>query len=339
MENFGIIIKRNREEKGWTQKELAQKLHVSDKAISRYETGKGYPDITMLPAIARILELNYNELLDGNEYIINRKKKRLFILKIIILSLVFICLLFVISSMATPHDRKYTIKEQLIQADELSINYLSLKFYSSLDKIEKDKLLSYMAIDEWKPASKNDVMDNEVPIELIPLNINHDAQSFFMEYYQTKTGYILAISNEYYLVPFLPDFKTYFLDEMNHWYNFSKKHDMLISQDFHELSIDDMNWVPFAYSLTKKDLLSNEFTYIYNKSKDRYYLIICSNTNDINRMSLKDHIIQLEGEKALYLTPYIHIIEIPKKYADNTFYYNGDTIDPLDFTTILYPER
>ena len=84
MENFGIIIKRNREEKGWTQKELAQKLHVSDKAISRYETGKGYPDITMLPAIARILELNYNELLDGNEYIIKRKKKRLFILKITI---------------------------------------------------------------------------------------------------------------------------------------------------------------------------------------------------------------------------------------------------------------
>ena len=135
MENFGIIIKRNREEKGWTQKELAQKLHVSDKAISRYETGKGYPDITMLPAIARILELNYNELLDGNEYIINRKKKRLFILKIIILSLVFICLLFVISNMATPHDRKYTIKEQLIQADELSINYLSLKFYSSLGEL------------------------------------------------------------------------------------------------------------------------------------------------------------------------------------------------------------
>ena len=36
----------------------------------------------MLPAIARILELNYNELLDGNEYIIKRKRKRLFILKI-----------------------------------------------------------------------------------------------------------------------------------------------------------------------------------------------------------------------------------------------------------------
>lgn len=47
MENFGII-KRNREEKGWTQTELAHKLHVSDKAISQYETGKGYPDITLL---------------------------------------------------------------------------------------------------------------------------------------------------------------------------------------------------------------------------------------------------------------------------------------------------
>jgi hypothetical protein len=81
------------------------------------------------------------------------------------------------------------------------------------------------------------------------------------------------------------------------------------------------------------------FCLFLDKSNDRYYLIICSNTNDITQMSLKDHIIQLEGEKALYLTPYIHIIEIPKKYADNTFYYNGNTIDPLNFTTILYPER
>ena len=86
----------------------------------------------------------------------------------------------------------------------------------------------------------------------------------------------------------------------------------------------------------KNDLLSNEFTYIYDKSKDRYYLIICSNTTNITHMSLKDHIIQLEGEKALYLIPYIHIIEIPKQYADYKFNYYGDIIDPLNFTTILY---
>ena len=66
---------------------------------------------------------------------------------------------------------------------------------------------------------------------------------------------------------------------------------MFISQDFQALSTDDMNWIPSTYSLTKNDLLSNEFTYIYDKSKDRYYLIIYSNTNNI---------IQLKGKKALY---------------------------------------
>lgn len=336
MENFGIIIKRNREEKGWTQKELAHKLHVSDKAISRYETGKGYPDITLLPVIAKTLELNYDELLDGNAYIIRRKKKRLLILKVVISMLMFTCLLFVISSMATPHDRKYTMKEELIQADELSIQYLPLNYFSSLDRIEKYDLLSYMAIDEWQPASNKEIIDDYSTVDLIPLSINHDAQSFLLEYYKTETGYILSISNEYYQVPFLPDFKTYILNKMNHWYYFSNQHNMFISKDFHELSTDDMDWIPYAYSLTKNDLLSNEFTYIYDKRKDRYYLIVCSNTNNITHMSLKDHIIQLEGEKALYLIPYIHIIEIPKQYADYNFNYNGDTIDPLNFTTILY---
>ena len=339
MENFGVIIKRNREEKGWTQKELAHKLHVSDKAISRYETGKGYPDITMLPAIAKTLELNYDELLDGNAYIIKCKKKRLFILKIICLSLMCIFLLLVISRIATPHDRNYTIREKMIQTDNLFIHELSLNYISNFGEKEKDDLLSYIAIDEWKPVSNKEIVNADGPYALLSLRINHGEQSYVMEYYQTKARYIISISNEYYQVPFIPDFKTYFLNEMNHWYHFSNQHHMFISQDFKELSTDEMNWIPYAYSLTKNDLLSNEFTYICDESKDRYYLIICSDTNDITQMTFKNQIIQLEGRETLYLNPYIHIIEIPKKYKDNNFNYNGESIDPLNFTIISYPGK
>ena len=44
----GGFISELRKEKKLTQKELAEKINVSDKAVSRWETGKGYPDVTSL---------------------------------------------------------------------------------------------------------------------------------------------------------------------------------------------------------------------------------------------------------------------------------------------------
>ena len=46
-------IKELRESRKLTQAELAEKLGVSDKAISKWETGKGYPDISLLDPIAK----------------------------------------------------------------------------------------------------------------------------------------------------------------------------------------------------------------------------------------------------------------------------------------------
>ena len=48
----GTMIRRLREEKNLTQADLAEKLFVSDKAISKWETGKGYPDITLIEPLA-----------------------------------------------------------------------------------------------------------------------------------------------------------------------------------------------------------------------------------------------------------------------------------------------
>ena len=49
----GTLIKELREKKGLTQTELAKELAVSDKAVSKWETGKGYPDISLLEPIAK----------------------------------------------------------------------------------------------------------------------------------------------------------------------------------------------------------------------------------------------------------------------------------------------
>jgi len=56
-----------------TQAELAEVLHVSDKAVSKWETGKGYPDITLLEPLASALGVSLIELLSG-EYITNSNR-------------------------------------------------------------------------------------------------------------------------------------------------------------------------------------------------------------------------------------------------------------------------
>ncbi|MCQ2485104.1 MAG: helix-turn-helix domain-containing protein [Clostridia bacterium] len=69
----GSIIKKLREEKNMTQAVLAEKLNISDKTVSKWETGKGYPDITLLEPLAESLGVSVVELLSGND-ITNRNR-------------------------------------------------------------------------------------------------------------------------------------------------------------------------------------------------------------------------------------------------------------------------
>lgn len=62
----GAVIKKLREKAKITQLQLAEKIGVSDKTISKWETGKGYPDITLLEPIANALSVSISELISGN---------------------------------------------------------------------------------------------------------------------------------------------------------------------------------------------------------------------------------------------------------------------------------
>ncbi|SEK19875.1 Helix-turn-helix domain-containing protein [Pseudobutyrivibrio ruminis] len=61
----GSFISEMRKEKGLTQKQLADQVGVSDKAVSRWETGKGLPDTSIMPELCKALDINVNELLSG----------------------------------------------------------------------------------------------------------------------------------------------------------------------------------------------------------------------------------------------------------------------------------
>lgn len=60
---FGATIMRLRKDRGYTQAELAEKLHISDKTVSKWENGLGYPDIEQLPAIANLFGVTTDYLL------------------------------------------------------------------------------------------------------------------------------------------------------------------------------------------------------------------------------------------------------------------------------------
>lgn len=62
----GAVIRELREKNNLTQSELAARLNVSDKTVSKWETAKGYPDISLLEPIANVFGISITELLSGN---------------------------------------------------------------------------------------------------------------------------------------------------------------------------------------------------------------------------------------------------------------------------------
>lgn len=80
MENrktFGAYILRRRTELGMTQKELSEKLFVTESAVSKWERGLSYPDITLIRSLCEILKVSEHELLTGSDDTEQRNSERL----------------------------------------------------------------------------------------------------------------------------------------------------------------------------------------------------------------------------------------------------------------------
>ena len=64
-EKTGNLIRSIRTEKGITQKQLAEELHVSSAAVSKWENGHGFPDVSLLEPLAAALDITVTELVSG----------------------------------------------------------------------------------------------------------------------------------------------------------------------------------------------------------------------------------------------------------------------------------
>lgn len=70
----GARIAKLRNEMNITQLELAEKLGVTDRAVSKWETGIGYPDVTLLPQIADVFGVSIDYLLRGKSVTVHKIK-------------------------------------------------------------------------------------------------------------------------------------------------------------------------------------------------------------------------------------------------------------------------
>jgi citrate synthase len=69
--NTGRMIAFLRKQKGWTQVELAKKLGISDRTISKWESGSGYPDISELPILAEIFDVTIDFIINNEDVVVN----------------------------------------------------------------------------------------------------------------------------------------------------------------------------------------------------------------------------------------------------------------------------
>ena len=68
IQKTGLFLAELRKQKGYTQKELAEKLMVTDKAVSRWETGRGLPDTSLLKALSDFLTFPSANCWQGSEW-------------------------------------------------------------------------------------------------------------------------------------------------------------------------------------------------------------------------------------------------------------------------------
>ena len=130
--SIGSLISSKRKEKNMTQNDLALKLNVTDKAVSKWERDICFPDVALLPEIAEILDLNLGDLILG------RKKTRSNLFDLVLTAVSFamgtaVFILSVLERLGFSNDSIQSI--DLLGMCGLGIILISFK---SLKKISKE---------------------------------------------------------------------------------------------------------------------------------------------------------------------------------------------------------
>ena len=158
-ENIGKLISKIRKEKGMTQKDLADKLNVTDRAVSKWERGLCCPDISLLKDLSSILDISISKLICGEELSdesINKtiqftekniKQRIIKYFNIVLISIIILLIIFIVLNILKVEFRyhkkyKYTVDyEAMVKAEEDS----NLKQYEEI-KNNVDLILNNQGI-------------------------------------------------------------------------------------------------------------------------------------------------------------------------------------------------
>ena len=156
----GAVIKRLREKEKLTQAELATKINVSAKAVSKWETGKGLPDISLIEPLASALKVSVMELMSGDEVTNSNRSANMIRTKFYVCpvcsnvihcvgeAVVSCCGLTLPPLEAEETDEEHTVSMETVEDEKfITVNhpmtkshYISFIAYCSSDKLEMVKL-------------------------------------------------------------------------------------------------------------------------------------------------------------------------------------------------------
>lgn len=154
-EKIGKFLQELRKENNLTQREVAEKLNVSDKTISRWESGTSAFDNYNLTMLGHFYKVSYNELINGCKNIKKRNRKK----KIIIISIISIFVIMILSMLIplTIYYKKnyntftmYTLKSNNLDyeldgliIDSKKLDYIVINNFKNLFDVDKNNINVY----------------------------------------------------------------------------------------------------------------------------------------------------------------------------------------------------
>ena len=312
-ETLNDRIKNLRKEKGWTQLKLAEQLNITDKAVSKWESGEGNPDITLLPKLAELFGVTIDYLLTGvkpeekvNLDDMDNAKRAIYLIG--------------------NDDLQNFIKYNYFSSDYLlNPSYIEKQCRENVTlmyairteilKIKPKKILNAL-LDEFVSTNK---YKNQLAGKISPATLVYDYLDEFVK--------ICATLNRVDVLEYIK-FHWFAIGDKNsqrgNYQPYQAKHTYLISSEVFTFIMED----PSVNEETKKYVLKiNLFDYNQKTGERKYYflndeIIYCMYNNKLHDL-LENTMLLLHKNNENLLTKFIHCYDYPKKYISDNVCWMG----------------
>ena len=341
MLEFGQTIKARREQKGLTQKQLGQLLYVSDKTVSRWENNQIYPDITMLLDISKVLEIDYQQLIEGSDYIEKKKakqekqmkqrKKGLFCFVCFILSVLLVCSYsFLLDEKIKETGIDYIVSrnwKEIGMSDEDETGYSIYSIYLLMTDYQKEKVVSFLDIDHW------------IRVDTLPegaKNVSYQI-GFYTQYrdgsYKSEEYRTYLKDNTYYLVMYqdpsivyqLPinptQLANFYKTISDTYYTYDHPFENLTS--YPVFSQEIINWNSSGRSNLS---INDDIGCVQVPNEEGWYFLLHSSTFDIQTVDIEENVLYITGEKRSYNSEYMIGLKVDEEIHISKVYMNDELI-------------